>query len=251
MGDEILRQIAIDLVETIRQNVTIDWSLKESVKAKLRVAVKRLLRKYGYPPEKQEKVTISVLKQAEEFTRNSTQELILQRVFQHNDKKENTISEIIKDRENSNVERKSSFRYDTKLKQSNQKLLEKIIAKTIQAFMNADGGTLFIGVDDDGNVLGLLEDYKTLKKKNSDGFELELRQSLEKYLHDKIVNELIQINFHNVEEREICEIIIKKSPKPIVLTDEGKQEFYVRIGNSSKPYSFTEFYEYCNRRFNS
>jgi predicted HTH transcriptional regulator len=192
-----------------------------------------------------------VLKQAEEFTRNSTQELILQRVFNYENKKEKTIIERINDRENSKIERKSSFRYDTKLKQPNPKLLEKIVAKTIQAFMNAEGGTLFVGVDDDGNILGLVEDYNTLKKKNSDGFEIELRQSLEKYLHDKLVNELVQINFHNVEEHEICEIIIKKSPKPIILSDEGKQEFYVRIGNSSKPYPFNEFYEYCNRRFKS
>ena len=82
MGDATLRQIAIDLVETIRQNVTIDWSLKESVRAKLRVLVKRLLRKYGYPPEKQEKITLSVLRQAEEFTTNSTQELIVEQSIQ-------------------------------------------------------------------------------------------------------------------------------------------------------------------------
>jgi len=164
-------------------------------------------------------------------------------------KKEENIIKRIKDRESSNVERKSSFRYDINLKQLNPKVIEKIIAKTVQAFMNAEGGTLFIGVDDDGNILGLLEDYKTLDKGNSDKFELKLRQSLENYLNDKIVNELIQIDFHTIEEREICELNIKKSPKPIILTAEGKQEFYVRIGNSSKPYSFNEFYEYSKRRF--
>jgi type I restriction enzyme R subunit len=52
LGDETLRQIAIDLVEAIKNNITIDWTVKESVRAKMRAAVKRLLRKYGYPPDK-------------------------------------------------------------------------------------------------------------------------------------------------------------------------------------------------------
>ena len=65
LGDETLRTIAVELVETVRQNVTIDWTLKVSVRAKLRVMVKRVLRRYGYPPDKQEKATDTVLEQAE------------------------------------------------------------------------------------------------------------------------------------------------------------------------------------------
>jgi len=65
MGDEILRNIARELVETVRRNTTIDWTVKESVRAKLRTMVKRILRKYGYPPDKQEKATVTVLEQAE------------------------------------------------------------------------------------------------------------------------------------------------------------------------------------------
>ena len=65
LGDETLKDIARELVEMVRNNVTIDWTVKESVRAKLRVMVKRILRKYGYPPDKQEKATITVLEQAE------------------------------------------------------------------------------------------------------------------------------------------------------------------------------------------
>jgi len=60
-----LRELAIVLTETIKNNATIDWTIKESVKAKLKVAVKRLLRKYGYPPDMQKLATETVLKQAE------------------------------------------------------------------------------------------------------------------------------------------------------------------------------------------
>ena len=65
LGDENLRFIARELLKTIRENISIDWTAKESVRAKLRVMVKRILRKYGYPPDKQEKATQTVLQQAE------------------------------------------------------------------------------------------------------------------------------------------------------------------------------------------
>ena len=65
LGDETLRGIARELVETVRKNVTIDWTLRENVRAHLRVLVKRILRKHGYPPDKQEKATRTVMEQAE------------------------------------------------------------------------------------------------------------------------------------------------------------------------------------------
>ena len=64
LGDETLRTIAQELVKTVRENVKIDWTLRENVRAQLRVLVKRVLRKYGYPPDKQEKATETVLEQA-------------------------------------------------------------------------------------------------------------------------------------------------------------------------------------------
>ena len=65
LGDETLRTIARELVATVRANVTIDWTVRENVRAQLRVLVKRILRKHGYPPDKQEKATQTVLEQAE------------------------------------------------------------------------------------------------------------------------------------------------------------------------------------------
>jgi type I restriction enzyme R subunit len=70
LGDETLKNIARELVETVRNNATIDWTVRETVRAKLRVMVKRILRKYGYPPDKQEKATNTVLEQAEVIARD-------------------------------------------------------------------------------------------------------------------------------------------------------------------------------------
>ena len=65
LGEPTLMTIARELVEAVRKNVTIDWTVRENVRAQLRVIVKRILRKYGYPPDKQEKATQTVLEQAE------------------------------------------------------------------------------------------------------------------------------------------------------------------------------------------
>ena len=65
LGDETLRTIAQELVKTVRQNTTIDWTLREDVRARLRVYVKRILRKHGYPPDKEKAATKMVLEQAE------------------------------------------------------------------------------------------------------------------------------------------------------------------------------------------
>ena len=64
LGDDTLRDIARELVDTVRRNVTIDWTHRENVRAHLRAMVRRTLRKYGYPPDKQEKATQTVLEQA-------------------------------------------------------------------------------------------------------------------------------------------------------------------------------------------
>ena len=65
LGEPTLMKIARELVDAVRKNVTIDWTVRENVRAQLRVIVKRILRKYGYPPDKQERATQTVLEQAE------------------------------------------------------------------------------------------------------------------------------------------------------------------------------------------
>ena len=70
LGEATLKTIARELVDTVRRNTTIDWAVRENVRAHLRVIVKRILRKYGYPPDKQEKATATVLEQAEVLSAN-------------------------------------------------------------------------------------------------------------------------------------------------------------------------------------
>ena len=64
LGDDVLRHIAQELVDTVRKNASIDWTVRENVQAKMRIAVKRILRKHGYPPDMEKKATETVIKQA-------------------------------------------------------------------------------------------------------------------------------------------------------------------------------------------
>ena len=70
LGDDILRDLATYLVQVVRKNATIDWTIKESVRAKLKVMVKRALRRFGYPPDAQKLAVETVLQQAELMARN-------------------------------------------------------------------------------------------------------------------------------------------------------------------------------------
>ena len=69
MGEEVLVQIAVEIAEKLRKNVAMDWSVRESVRAKLRLLVKNLLRKYRYPPDAQDEAVDLVLSQAEVISR--------------------------------------------------------------------------------------------------------------------------------------------------------------------------------------
>jgi len=159
------------------------------------------------------------------------------------EKEENEVKKMILSRENDKFEMKSTFRFDSSQKNNINKKLEYVVAKTISSFLNAEGGTLIIGVDDNGNILGIDNDISTLLKKNIDGFELRLRQIIRGYLGSYFEKE-IKINFLKINNKEICMIEVRKSPYPVFIKYQGEQEFFVRIGNASIPKTREEQSEY-------
>jgi predicted HTH transcriptional regulator len=146
------------------------------------------------------------------------------------------------------MEMKSSFRYDMAIQGLNKKL-EKETSIAISGFMNGQGGILIIGVDPTGKPIGISKDYSLVQNKNADGFERELRNSVEKYLKQKIADVLVNVKFHLIEGQPVCEVIVKPSSKPIVLYDGDMEEFYVRVGNSTKLYRASAMIVYCQGRF--
>jgi SOS-response transcriptional repressor LexA len=97
LGDETLRMIARELVQGIRNNLSIDWAIKETVQAKMRVMVKKILRKHGYPPDKEKKATETVLQQAVLLCKDWTQPDVLHDMGQAVEKSDLYFSDIIPD----------------------------------------------------------------------------------------------------------------------------------------------------------
>ncbi|MEO2064039.1 ATP-binding protein [Christiangramia sp.] len=156
------------------------------------------------------------------------------------------IEELIESGENERVEFKSSIRYDYYRKTTNKEL-ELVIAKTITGFMNAKGGKLIIGVDDDGNILGLENDFKTLKHKNRDGYEREVFRIISTQLgHEACFSN--QVLFYGLNEKEVCVINIEPSEKPIYVSDTENTTFYVRTGNATYPLTVKEAVNYLENR---
>ena len=163
--------------------------------------------------------------------------------FTSTEKIEDTeLKELILIGENEKLEMKSTLRYDLRQNIVN-KNLEYVIAKTVSAFLNSEGGILIIGVDDNGNALGLEKDIETFSKKDVDGFELHLRNIIKKHLGSNFEKHL-KITFPIIDEKTICKVKILKSGKPVFANFEGKDSFYVRNGNSSIPKNREEQSEY-------
>lgn len=164
------------------------------------------------------------------------------------------IFKIISKGESEFVEFKSSLRWDYREEKVN-KNLEQVILKSINAFANAKGGNLFIGVSDDMEILGLEKDFSTLQKQDADYFELHLRKLIVNQYGIGFSNDKLNVIFPILEGKTICLIRIARADNPLFLKTKNKQgteveKFYVRSGNASHELSsLTEINKYVKRRF--
>ena len=104
---------------------------------------------------------------------------------------------------------------------------------------------LFIGVDDDGNILGIENDYQTMSKKNSDGFMLALTNVINQQI-GKIHHQAISINIISINNKDVCIVSMEKSKTPVFLGKNDNEEFYIRASASSQPMSMSEAYKYIS-----
>jgi hypothetical protein len=156
--------------------------------------------------------------------------------LEHEDEPNPEISELLAGDESDLVEFKATLRYDLHTKEVNKKL-EHVVAKTVAAFMNSEGGTLLIGVDDKTkDVLGLDNDFSTLKKQNLDGFQLQINSVLNKYVGAEY-NSHMNVSFPAHNNVTICQVSVSKSSSPVFVTSEGSEYFYIRQSGSSEPLS--------------
>jgi len=158
----------------------------------------------------------------------------------------NDILQLIELGENNWVEFKSSMKYDY-FKKIPNKNLEQVIAKTIVSFMNAKGGKLIIGVDDEGKIMGIENDFKTLKHQNKDGFEQNIFRIISTYIGQEFCYK-VQVLFYQINEKEVCLVIVEPSKKPTYVADGKNTTFYVRTGNATYPLTVKETVKYLENR---
>ena len=157
------------------------------------------------------------------------------------------IFELLNLSEGQCLEFKSSLRYDMNTRQVNQNL-ETVILKTVCAFLNADGGTLLIGLSDDKEVIGIENDYMVLRIQSRDGFENHLMGLISNCIGNYYLR-FIDTLFHNVLGKDLCQVNVLSSPKPAFLTNKGRQDFFVRTGNTSRPFNISEASEYIREKW--
>jgi hypothetical protein len=158
-----------------------------------------------------------------------------------------TAADLLSRGESETLEFKSSARWNIRVGMPDKKM-EQVVVKTVCGFLNAQGGTLLIGVDDERRVIGLSNDFKTLgSKPDKDGFELFLRQRLDSDLSVSTAG-VIKIRFEKVGDLDVCVVSVAASGKPVFSRSlEGvslASEFWVRIGNATRQLYGDEMVEY-------
>ena len=156
---------------------------------------------------------------------------------------------IIIDGETATVEFKSSLLWDHRRDVKNTSLIDTVL-KTIAAFMNSDGGTLYVGVSDNGKILGIGSDYACMGAKgNWDMWSQVFANAFRKIGAEHGSD--VRLTKIRLEGKDVAKFTVNKSQKPVYVDPFGKAEFYMRVGTTSQPLNPKQTAEYIRKRFES
>lgn len=159
-----------------------------------------------------------------------------------------TVEEMIADGESSVLEFKSSLRWDVRQGKVNT-ALQKVVAKTVAGFMNSEnGGTLLIGVADDGAIMGIEDDIASTSRHNLDGFQQTLYQTLSNRLGAPAAAS-VTTTFEQVGDHQVCQVHIPPSQTPVFLEDGNNQDFFIRVGPATQPLNVQDTHQYIADRW--
>ena len=168
-------------------------------------------------------------------------------IAQLEDELSKDLGALIRRGEDDSLEFKSSFRYDYRLQKVN-KALEAVIVKTLAGFMNTEGGSLLIGVADDGSIIGLVSDFQTLQRKDSDGYTQALMSTVAERLGTPACR-LLRILFHRQDGKEVCRIIVTPSPVPVYAKEDKQSKFYIRTGSGTREIDLQDAVGFIKRKW--
>jgi hypothetical protein len=158
------------------------------------------------------------------------------------------LPELISKGESNSLEFKSSLRWAIP-NGGVEKVLEKAVVKTVAAFLNAQGGTLLIGVADDGTIGGLSGDYSSSSGiYDRDGCELHLRKLLSNAAGEAI-HAFVAVTFHDIGGLDVCQVVVEPSDHPIYVESGNETIFYLRVGNATNALPVDETVKYVTTRW--
>lgn len=161
---------------------------------------------------------------------------------------EKDLPSIIRNGEGPYLEFKSTLRWDLAESRINR-ALENVVLKTLAGFLNsAIGGTLLIGVADNGELLGLEKDFQTLKRQDQDGFEQTLMTLISTNLGADLCA-YVHVLFHVIDQKQICRLIVSPASRPVFLDAGNNPKFYVRTGGATRDLNIQEALSYVSERW--
>jgi membrane protein YdbS with pleckstrin-like domain len=158
-----------------------------------------------------------------------------------------SVEELLQEGESQYVEYKSSLMWDYRQQRINKKLYFPVM-KSLVAFMNSRGGHLLIGVDDEGNILGIEADMQGMRKPNVDGWENTFNLAFNKMIGVEY-RRLIELEFYEKDGKTVCHVYVRPSDRPIFFKENNTEKFYIRAGNASQPLTFSQAARYIQARF--
>ncbi len=165
-------------------------------------------------------------------------------LFKRQEKVKEEILELIKKGENERIEFKSTFRTNLHTNEIDRKI-EYSTLKTIVAFMNSNGGTILIGVDDSGEIIGTEKD----KFESKDNYALHLTNTIKTRIGKKFFP-LVNFKFNEIENKTVLMLDCVKSQVPVFIkSQENEEEFYIRVGPSSVQIKGSELIDYIDKNF--
>ncbi len=161
-----------------------------------------------------------------------------------------TVDELIVMGEGDRVELKATARWNTRSGAKDPRMEEEVVV-TVAGFMNATGGTLLLGVEDDGTVRGLDEDLAVVPGRDRDGFELWLRTLLAERL-GRAETADAGVSFVKIDGRDVCRVDVAPADAPVFVRSAGgarAADFHLRVGNATRRLLTDEVLDYQRRRW--
>lgn len=172
----------------------------------------------------------------------------LRRIEQFSEELDRNLRSIIQEGEGPLLEFKSSFRWDYVDSCINRNL-EAAVLKTLAGYLNSStGGTLLIGVNDHGEIIGLENDYQSFKKQNQDGFEQAVMTAVSTNLGADLCHQ-VKVLFHTLESKDVCRLIVLPSPRPVFLKQGKGPKFFLRTGGGTRDLNIQEATEFITDRW--